>query len=200
MLCIGLTGGSGSGKSTVTQIFASLGAKTVDADAVYHSLIAGPSPCVSELSCTFGKGILSPNGGVDRKRLAEIVFEKTEEGKERLLRLNSITHRYVQKECERLLAAYRQAGESIVVFDVPLLFQSGFDALCDYTVAVLASENVRLMRIMARDSIDRSAAARRLAAQPAEEYYRSRADFILTNEGDLNALTAEVRSILERMR
>lgn len=198
MLRIGLTGGSGSGKSTAARIFASCGAKIVDADAVYHSLVSAPSACVSELASVFGKDILSPNGGLDRKKLAGIVFADSPEAKASLARLNEITHRYVRLECERLIDSYEQSGEAMVVLDVPLLFESGFDRICDVTVAVLAPRPARLARIMARDGIDETAAAARLASQPNDDFYRERAQFLLNNDGEIEELRLQVLAVLEQ--
>ena len=200
MLCIGLTGGSGSGKSTVARIFASYGAKTVDTDAVYHSLISAPSACVTALSQAFGKEILSACGGIDRKKLAKIVFEPTEVGKERLSLLNEITHRFVRRECETILARYKEEGAEMVILDVPLLFESGFDVICDHTVAVLAPYHVRLARIMERDCMDEAAASARLAAQPSDRFYIERADFTLTNDQDLAGLRQSVAALLRGMK
>ena len=198
MLRIGLTGGSGSGKSTAACMFASCGAKIVDADAVYHSLVSAPSACVSELVLVFGEDILSPDGGLDRKKLAKLVFGSTPEAKASLRRLNEITHRYVRLECERLIDSYEQSGEETVVLDVPLLFESGFDRICDVTVAVLAPRPVRLARIMARDGIDEASAAARLASQPNDDFYRERAKFLLINDGGIEELRLQVLAVLER--
>lgn len=198
MLRIGLTGGSGCGKSTAARMFASYGAKIVDADAVYHSLVSTPSPCVSDLAHEFGEEILSPGGGLDRKKLAGVVFADSPEAKASLARLNEITHRYVRLECERLIDSYEQSGEAMVVLDVPLLFESGFDRICDVTVAVLASRPVRVARIMARDRIDQAAAEARITSQPNDDFYKERAKFLLINDGEIEELRSQVLAVLER--
>ena len=197
MILVGMTGGSGSGKSTVASIFASCGATVIDADAVYHSLISAPSACVSALVDAFGEEILTPDGAIDRKRLADVVFDVTDNEKKKLATLNSITHRFVYEEFKRLLTQCE--SESLVVMDVPLLFQSGFDRLCDLTVAVLAPMELRLARITQRDGIDVQAAERRLAAQPDDEYYLTRADRVIRNEGDLDTVRAEVLALINTL-
>ncbi|MBQ8175258.1 MAG: dephospho-CoA kinase [Clostridia bacterium] len=199
MLRLGLTGGSGSGKSTVARIFASCGAKIIDTDAVYHSLISAPSPCVLALKEAFGEGILNEVGAIDRKKLASVVFEATEAGKARLALLNDISHRFVHEECEILLSHYEKDGEPLVILDVPLLFESGFDRLCDVTVAVLAPQSLRLQRILSRDGIDEAAAIRRLVAQPSDEFYKLRADHLIYNEGDLPVLQERTLAILRKI-
>ena len=94
MFIIGITGPSGSGKGVVSEYLAAKGAKIIDADCVYHDLITSPSPCIDELVANFGKGILTDNGAIDRKKLAPLVFG--ESNKEKLLLLNKITHKYVR--------------------------------------------------------------------------------------------------------
>lgn len=199
MITIGLTGGSGSGKSTVAKLLMTYGVKWIDTDCVYHDLISAPSPCTAALSLEFGTNILADDGSVNRRALAKIVFAKTPEGQNALAALNRITHVFVREECEKRLQEYRAQGASIVVLDVPLLFESGFDKMCDITVAVLAPHDTRVQRIILRDGIDCEAAKKRIAAQKMDRYYEERATYTLMNDGDEAKLQKKVEQLAQKI-
>ena len=188
MIIVGITGGSGSGKSTAARFLVQKGAKCIDADLVYHSLIEKPSDCTRALSQEFGTSVLTVDGALDRRALSKIVFASTDSGRSALTRLNEITHRYVWEECKKQLEAFRLANVCVTVLDVPLLFESGMDKLCDVTVAFIASKEIRLARIINRDGITKEAAEARIAAQPSNEYYKERADYVIENNGEEKAL------------
>ncbi len=199
MITIGLTGGSGSGKSTVADLWASCGAKWIDADRIYHDLIAAPSPCTIALVEEFGINILADDGSVDRRSLSAIVFAKTPEGKKALAALNRITHAFVRAEFERLLQEYCEQQTPVVLLDVPLLFESGMDAICDVTVAVLAPLDLRIQRICLRDGITAEAARKRIESQPPDHYYQERATYTLINHGDMIELQKKVKELGEKI-
>lgn len=197
MLLIGLTGASGSGKSLVARELKRRGLTVFDADAIYHSLIAADTPCSRGLAKEFGEDILLSNGGIDRKRLAYIVFASAEDREARIERLNALTHHYVLEDVRLKLSLLRDVPA--VVLDAPTLIESGFHTSCDVVIAVTASEDVRLARIMERDAIDRSAAQRRLEAQRPAAFYEAHADFVLQNDGTEEELLCRVESVWNQL-
>lgn len=198
MLTIGITGPSGSGKGEVSKYLASKGARIIDADEVYHDVITPPSACIVELSESFGKVILTDSGAIDRKILASLVFG--EENKEKLEILNKITHKYVISRINDIILDYKRQGASVCVIDAPLLIEANIVKDCDLTVSVLADESVRTDRIMLRDSIDRSAAEKRIKSQKPDSFYVEHTDETVYNNGDLTHLNQQVDTILSKRR
>lgn len=195
---IGLCGASGSGKSTVASIFEKHGVFVLDADRVYADLVDAPSPCLTELAQRFGAQILNDRGALDRKRLAQLVFLSPDsESKRRSL--NEIAHRHILAEVRRRIARLEARGAKIVLFDAPLLFESGFDAECDRVVSVVADREVKIARILRRDGIDRTMAERRIDAQLSDEVLARRSDFCIINNGDLRSVEDEVLKIINEI-
>ncbi len=194
MLTIGLTGPSGAGKGTVASLFAPYGILSIDTDKVYHDLLIPHSPCLDDLAVRFGGKILNPDGTLDRKALASHVFAKGNE--QALADLNRITHAYVLDVTRSICRELEAKGCVGVFVDAPLLFESGFDAECDTTLAVLAAPDVRLARIIARDGLTLEQARARMAAQKPDSYYTERAKQIIYNNGSADDLTSEVRRLL----
>ena len=193
MLIIGLTGPSGAGKGTVAKLFEGFGIPSVDTDRVYHDLLIPPSPCLDALVERFGQKILAADGCLDRKALAAWVF--AEDRGQELLDLNTISHKFVLDATRDICAELSRKGCPAVLVDAPLLFESGFDAECDQILAVLADPDVRLCRIMARDNISFPVARARMNAQKADAFYVERADHVLYNNGEPNALTPEIKAL-----
>lgn len=183
MLVLGLTGPSGAGKGLVGEALRARGIPVLDTDKVYHTLIAGPSECTVALAAAFGEEILTDAGGVDRRRLAAIVFCGGEEEKTRTRLLNGITHKYVLARCEGWLAEEAEKGREAAVLDAPLLIEAGIHLRCDLVLAVLAPYDVRLSRILVRDAITEAAARARLDAQPKDSFYRTHAHLVFVNDG-----------------
>ncbi|MBQ9781310.1 MAG: dephospho-CoA kinase [Clostridia bacterium] len=194
MLTIGLTGPSGAGKGTVATLFQPHGILSVDTDKVYHDLLSPPSPCLDALAERFGKEMLNPDGTLDRKALAAHVFAKGSDAE--LADLNRITHAFVLDMTRSICRELEARGCVGVFVDAPLLFESGFDAECDTTLAVLADPDVRLTRIMARDGLTRPQAQARMAAQKPDGYYLERAKHVIYNNGTANDLLSEVCRLL----
>lgn len=192
MKVIGLTGPSGAGKGYVAALFARRGIPSIDTDAVYHALLVPPSPCLDELAARFGEGILSSDGTLNRPALAALVFADGHESERE--DLNRITHRYVLDEVRRRLADYACGGACAVLVDAPQLFESGFDAECHYTLAVLAPREIRLARIMVRDALEEARAKARLNAAAPDTFFRERCDAVIDNDG-----TADLSSEIERL-
>lgn len=196
MLVIGLAGGSGSGKGVASQIFASYGFLHIDTDRVYHDLISGPSPCLSELVSEFGGGILAQNGALDRKKLAAIVFSD----RTKLDRLNSIAHRHILKKTREIINSARADGYFAVLVDAPLLFESGFDKECDLVISLLAKRDIRICRIIARDGISSEKAAARIDNQLSDGFLTERSDYIIENNGTTEELSQKIDEIINELK
>ena len=194
MLIIGLTGPSGSGKTTLCDIAKEMNVESIDADKVYHALLVPPSPCLDELVESFGDDILTPYGTLDRAMLGRIVF--SDETKKKLSLLNRITHKYVKARFRELLAEYKAKNERVVIVDAPTLFESGFDSECTITVALLSDEKLRRERIISRDALSGERADARLSAQKSDEFFISRANYTVYNDGDTDSLSKAFRKIL----
>ena len=200
MLVIGVTGGSGCGKSLFCQHLGRLSqAPILDADRIYHELIRAPSACTAALAEAFGSDILNQDGSLNRPSLAAIVFANTPAAKDRLAQLNEITHRFVRTAFEQRLQDCKKQNVPLVILDAPLLFEAEFDKLCHHTVGVLAEQETRLLRIMERDHIDRDAALRRLHAQPPDTYYKERCDLIVYNNGDIDDICKAAVKVMQNL-
>lgn len=199
---VGLSGGIGTGKSTVARTLEALGATVIDADAIVHELQAPGSPVLEELAEAFGPDILDAAGALDRAALGAIVFrDPAARG-----RLGAIMHPRVGAEMGRRLAAARRARVALVVLDIPLLFegrkagaggaaQLAFDA----TVLVYAPEELQIERQIARDGCDPAEAMRRVRAQLPIEEKRDMADHVIDNSGTLAETEAQVRALYEKL-
>jgi len=173
MFTIGITGGSGAGKTSALRALQSLGAFTLDCDVVYHELLSNNQDLKSELETRFN-GIVQ-NGEVDRRKLAEIVFGDPEA----LIDLNSITHKYVGEEIARRTSNLVNQGFTAVAIDAIALIESGRAEKCDIVVGVTAPKEMRISRIMARDGISRELAERRIDAQKPDSYFEENCDYVL---------------------
>jgi len=191
---IGLTGGSGTGKTTALLELEKFGALTIDCDAVYHELLENDRQLLGELEEAFPGTVAG--GRLERKALGARVF-----GDEKALaRLNAITHRHISAEVERRLKDWAMRGGRLAAVDAVELISSGLAARCDLTVGVLAAEETRLRRIMARDAIGRDYALRRIRAQRSDAYYIANCDVVLYNDADQAKFTEEFKkTIKERL-
>ena len=196
MKIIGLTGGSGSGKSIVAAALAEHGIRALDTDAVYHQMISANTPCTQELIESFGSSVAAEGGGIDRAALRRIVFEDGALAPQRLTLLNRITHKYVLAECETWLTALEKSGAAFGVIDAPQLYESGFDARCDAVIAVTAPQSLRISRIMARDAITEEQALKRIRAQKDDAFFASHADFLIVNDENEEKVKKQVAEIL----
>lgn len=179
-LRVGLTGGIGSGKSLVAALFAERGATVIDADVLARVVVAPDSEGLREIAAEWPEAI-RPDGALDREAMARIVF-----GDEAArARLNAIIHPRVRLRAEEL---ERAAPDGLVVHVVPLLFEGEFWRRCDRTVVVIAPDEVRIARVVARDEAERADVERRMAAQIDPALARTRADYVIENDGDLTQL------------
>ena len=192
MKIIGICGGSGSGKSTVSRCFAALGGAAFDTDAIYHELVDQPSPCVTALREAFGDSIIN-DGHIDRGVLRTIVFSDEEKRET----LNRISHRFVMDEVRRRIKEAEKTGFRFAVIDAPLLLEAGADEDCDLVVAVIADEKERVRRIMKRDGITEEQALERIRHQLSDEELKSRCDTVLYNNGSTEEISEKCEDLLK---
>ena len=199
---IGLCGRSGSGKGVVSSFFAEFGIPSVDTDKIYHEM-TGPrpaadarTPVMDRIVRRFGPGVENPDGSLNRKALAEIVFGRN--GERALSDLNGITHRAILDEAERRAGALREEGYGIVIIDAPLLFESGYDKKCDMIIVASAPVPVLIRRIADRDGISLAAARRRLASQ--RKIRRSEVDAVIDTHRSFDEIRETVRGIAAEIK
>lgn len=189
---IGLTGGVGSGKSTVAALLAEHGAFVVDADAVAREVVAPGSAGLQRVAAAFGPDVLAADGTLDRPRLGALVFRDTDA----LARLNAILHPLIAQRTGELFAAAPPGA--VLVHDVPLLVENGLAPAYERVVVVLADDEVRLARLAARGMAP-DEARRRMAAQATDEARLAVADEVLRNDGDRADLRAQVDALWARI-
>lgn len=183
---IGLTGGIASGKSTVAQILRAQGVAVIDADALAREVVARGSAGLNEIVAAFGTGVLDSDGALDRPKLAAIVFADAQARS----RLNAILHpRIGQLSAERITAA-RLTDTPYVVYEAPLLVETGAHRGLAALIVVATAESNQLARAIARDDIDEQAARERLAAQLPLSAKVKEADYVIANDSDIEALRA----------
>ena len=176
MKIIGITGGTGAGKTTALAALRELGALLIDADAVYHCLTEESAAMRQELEARFGP-LYDSEGRLERKKLGKLVFAD----EAALQDLNRLTHRYVGEETDRLIQKAEAEGRPAVAIDAIELIGSGLGALCHARVAVIAPKELRIRRIMAREGISEEYARLRVEAQRDEAYFRANCEYILEN-------------------
>ena len=186
MLVIGLTGGIGSGKSTVSAALAERGAVVVDADAITRELQGPGQPVLAAMVERFGPQILRPDGALDRQAVADVVFVDADA----LADLNAIVHPAVGAEIAGRLAALAETDD-VVILDVPLLVESGRDDMAG-TIVVDTDPEVAVERLVAHRGFAEADARARIARQASREDRLAKADFVIDNGGDLDALTPQV--------
>lgn len=184
---VGLTGGIGTGKSTVAEQLAALGAVVVSADELAREVVAPGSPGLEQLAREFGPGVVQPDGQLDRAAMAQLVFDDPAAR----LRLEQITHPLIAAAKTEQFAGL--APGQVGVYDVPLLVETGMEGEFDAVVVVEAPLDLRLARLHRRGLPNREARAR-IEAQATDEERRALAHFVLVNDGDRNQLD---RSVLE---
>lgn len=195
LILLGLTGPTGSGKSTVARILEEAGIPVIDADQLAREAVKPGSACLRELTEAFSPEILQPDGSLNRRRLAQLAFP-TAEG---TARLNAIVHPAVIRLTEQRLAQMRAQGVPCAVLDAPLLYESGMDRICDRVAVVLAPRDCRRRRILERDGLTPEQAHTRMAAQPDDSFYTERGAVVLQNTGTLAQLKQQVYTLLDRL-
>ena len=179
MIVLGITGGTGAGKTSALRVLEKLGAYLIDCDALYYEMLRPGTPLHTAVGETFGWEMFDEAGALNRKKLGEMVFTQPEA----LKRLNGIIYRYLGEEIERRVARQRRDGTRAVAVDGINMIQARQAGLfrCDCMVGVVAPDALRLRRIMQRDGIDADYAQKRIDAQPGNDFYREHCDAILEN-------------------
>ena len=176
MFLIGITGGTGCGKTTALEVIRKLGGLSLDCDEIYHQLLLANDDLKAELSDCF-QGVLV-DGEIDRKKLGQLVFSDPSA----LLMLNEITHKYVGDEVFQRIKMWGDSGGTFAAVDAIALIESGIAKKCDVVFGIVASEDVRTSRIMRRDGIDLSKARQRISAQKPDSFFVENCDHIIHNE------------------
>jgi dephospho-CoA kinase len=200
-LVLGLSGGIGTGKSTVVRFLGSLGATVIDADAIVHELQAPGTPLLDEIAEAFGSDLIDTEGNLDRNALGATVFRNPADRR----RLEQIVHPKVIATIADRVASAQAAGAQLIVVDIPLLFERresspspesspSFDA----TVLVYAPEQQQIERQMKRDGCNREAALERIRAQLPIESKKAMADVVIDNSGSLEEARRQTRMLFER--
>lgn len=191
---IGLTGGVATGKSAVAAMFHELGWPVIDADVIVHALLAPATPTARAVLMAFGNGVKIPDGGIDRRALAAIVFADPTQRK----RLEAILHPAVRHEMERQADRWAKQGAQVALFDIPLLFESNYDWRLDAIIVVTCDVATQLARCMAKFGCALEEARRRINTQlPLEEKIR-RATVVIDNSGSLKATRAQIGAAVLR--
>lgn len=187
-MIIGVTGSSGSGKTTFSSILAQkLNYKLINADEIVKKLYNKDEEYYKEIVKTFGKDILNEQQEIIREKLAEIIFNNEVER----AKINVLTFKYVVEEIKKQV-------ENNSIIDAPLLFESNLNTICDVSIAVIADERVKIERIINRDNIKEEKAKERLDAQPKDEFYKENVDFVVYNNKNCN-LEKQVEEIMSKI-
>jgi dephospho-CoA kinase len=193
---VGLTGGIGSGKSTVAARLAEHGVPVVDADQVAREIVEPGEPALADLVAHFGERILTEDGRLDRAGLAAIAFADDEQRQA----LNAITHPRIGERLLARLQALEESGEPLVVLDHPLLIEGDPTGRVDTIVVVLAPEEVRVRRLVDQRGLDEDDVRARMRAQVDDDARRAAADHVVENDGDLEVLHERTDALLARLR
>ena len=188
-MIIGITGGTGCGKTTLLNLIADQGGLILDCDAIYHELLISNKAMLAAIDQRF-PGVVE-KGALNRKKLGTIVFAD----ENALQDLNRITHSAVKSEVLRRL----EKAPKLAAIDAIGLFEGGLADLCDITVAVTAPEEARVQRLMLRDNISEDYARSRIRAQHQEDWFREKCDYLLINDSELDAFATKCLAFLDTM-
>ena len=182
MFIIGITGGTGAGKTSLVNVLKSFGALLLDCDAIYHELLLNNTDMIKEIETRFD-GVFT-DGRIDRRKLGEAVWNDPAS----LCDLNTITHKYIGKEMERRINSFKAKGGNLAAIDAIALIESGQSERCDVVVGVTAPREKRLSRIIDRDGLTKEQALMRINAQQPEKFYKDNCDHILENAYDTQSV------------
>ena len=189
---LGITGGSGVGKTTVSNILRKKGIEIIDGDKVSRLIMEPGKEALAETVAAFGTDILDAEGNLKRRELGRIVFSDSK----KLEILNKITHKYITKYFfDRL----ENSDAEIIGFDGAALFESGMNRLCDAVLGVIADTDIRVSRIVMRDEISIDDAKKRINSQKNNEFYIEKCEFLVYNNGNEKELEVQIEGVLEKL-
>ena len=192
---IGLTGGIGSGKSTVSQYLAELGAVIIDADKVGHEAFKPDTEAWHEVVATFGREILTPGGEIDRKKLGGVVFSQPEA----LSKLNGIMHPRMREMMKARIEEYRQQGADVVVIEAAVLIEGNWTPLVDEVWVTVTPESAVLQRLKKQRGLAEEQTLARIRSQLSQEERLKHADVVINNDGNLDEVKAKVKELWEKL-
>ena len=195
MLIVGLTGGIASGKSTVSRMFGDAGVPVICLDQLAHEVVKPGSPTIDDIRKVFGDEVIDEAGGLDRKAMARVVFNNDIKRKQ----LESIIHPKVGEEKDRRVRLFKKQGHVMVIVDVPLLYEVGWETGCDLVVVVYTTRAVQEQRLMERDGLSEHEAKLRLDAQMSIEEKRRRADFVIDNTGSMQETHQSFEALINHL-
>ncbi|MBZ8177177.1 dephospho-CoA kinase [Corynebacterium poyangense] len=195
MLKIGLTGGIGSGKSTMAALLSQHGLRVIDADAIAREIVEPGQPALTELVEHFGSEIIQSDGQLDRARLAQLAFSSPEETEV----LNRITHPRIAQETQRRFDEAERDGETAIIYDMPLLVENGHYHDMDLNVVVEVDREERIRRLTTSRGLAKDDVKRRIAAQATDGERRAVADVIIDNNGSVEDLRPQIKKLLNRI-
>ncbi len=196
MLKIALTGGPGSGKSTVARMFRDLGAQVIDADEVAHAVVAKGTPAWEELRREFGPDYFQEDGSLDRAKLSHLVFQDAGARQ----KLNVIVHPRVTREIARRLEELAARGVKLVLVEVPLLYEAGLEKNYEKVIVVDAGAEEQMERLTARDGRPAQEAAGIIQAQLPLSAKKARADLVVDNRNSLENTRAQVKKLWQQLK
>lgn len=192
-MIIGITGTSGSGKTTVSSILAKRkDVMVIDADKIARKLNEPGTDYMKAIENELGKKFILPDGNLDRKKLADEIYSN----KDAKQKLDSLTFKYVIGNVLDIIK--NENDEGYIVVDIPLLFESGFENFCDYTISLISDYDTKIERICKRDNLDLETAQKRLSIQQEDGFYIEKSDFIINNNKDCN-LEEEIERIIYKI-
>jgi dephospho-CoA kinase len=193
-MIIGLTGSIASGKSTVSQLLKELGYPIVDADQVARQVVEPGSGTLRKIEEAFGSEVILPDGGMDRKRVGDLIFNDPASRK----RLNDIIHPAIREEMMRQRTAFLESGHTTVIMDIPLLFESRLQHFADKILVVSVTEENQLARLMERNALTETEARARIASQLPMSVKEEGADAVIYNNGTIEETKWQLNRILEQ--
>ena len=192
-MIIGLTGGIGCGKSTVSNMFVARGAKLVDADAIAREVVAVGSPILAEVAAQFGADILHPDGSLNREQLGSLVFQNPQLKKQ----LENILHPPIRQLIRARMNAYHTENpDRLVIVDIPLLYESQLEEMFEHIVVVYVPEDVQVTRLIAREGWSEEVAKHRISTQMPIEAKRLRANSVISNQFSLEDTERQVDELM----
>ncbi|NLD32205.1 MAG: dephospho-CoA kinase [Trichococcus flocculiformis] len=193
---LGLTGSIATGKSTVAKLFLSAGIPVVDADLGARAVVLPGAPGLADIIEHFGEAYLLSDGTLDRKRLGALIFSDREKRKELDVLLKERINDWIQAEKER----YISEGHKLIVLDIPLLYEGGYEDSCDAVMVVYVPEELQVQRLMSRNHLDADEAIRRMQSQLSIEKKKELADFVIDNSGTIEETKKQVNDWLLKHR